>query len=69
MLKEKSVSESAITEAIRPLDTIQEIPRNSSLYYFATTLLMNKDKREMFMVLEADSKEWWLRMEEAANKK
>ncbi|WRX25116.1 Myb/SANT-like domain - like 9 [Theobroma cacao] len=53
-----------IPEAVRLLDNMeQEVPKKSQLYYFATKLFLNKDKRTMFMSLSTETRAWWLKME------
>ncbi|XP_022719182.1 L10-interacting MYB domain-containing protein-like [Durio zibethinus] len=53
-----------IPEAVRLLDNMEEeVPKKSLLYYFATKLLLNKDKRTMFMSLSTETRAWWLKME------
>jgi hypothetical protein len=54
----------SITDAVRLLDSISEVPKASPLYYFAIKLILNKDKREVFMALTPETKVWWLKMEE-----
>ncbi|XVF06279.1 hypothetical protein REPUB_Repub06bG0033800 [Reevesia pubescens] len=53
-----------IPEAVRLLDSMEEeVPKKSQLYYFATKLFLNKDKRTMFMSLSTETRAWWLKME------
>ncbi|OMO55186.1 hypothetical protein CCACVL1_27355 [Corchorus capsularis] len=53
-----------IPEAIRLLDSMEEeVPKKSQLYFFATKLFLNKDKRTMFMSLSTETRAWWLKME------
>ncbi|KAE8684177.1 Zeta-carotene desaturase [Hibiscus syriacus] len=53
-----------IPKAIQLLDNMEEeVPKKSQLYYFATKLFLNKDKRTMFMSLSTDIRAWWLKME------
>lgn len=53
-----------IPEAVRLLDNMEEeVPKKSQLYYFATKLFLNKDKRTMFMSLSSETRAWWLKME------
>lgn len=53
-----------IPEAVQLLDNMEEeVPKKSQLYYFATKLFLNKDKRTMFMSLSAETRAWWLKME------
>uniref|UniRef100_A0A6V7QVV1 Myb/SANT-like domain-containing protein n=1 Tax=Ananas comosus var. bracteatus TaxID=296719 RepID=A0A6V7QVV1_ANACO len=65
----KSSSGYSITEGIRLLDSIEEIPKASALYYFATKIILDKDKRELFMALAPDAKVWWLKMEQEERNK
>lgn len=59
----------SITDAIQLLDSISEVPKASPLYYFAIKLILNKDKREVFMALTPETKVWWLKMEEEESRK
>lgn len=59
----------SITDAIRLLDSIGEVPKASPLYYFAIKLILDKDKREVFMALSPETKVWWLKMEEHESRK
>ncbi|MBA0687298.1 hypothetical protein Goari_014847 [Gossypium aridum] len=53
-----------IPEAIRMLDNMEEeVPKMSKLYFFATKLFIDKDKRTVFMSLSSDIRAWWLKME------
>lgn len=53
-----------IPEAIRMLDNMEEeVPKMSQLYFFATKLFIDKDKRTVFMSLSSDIRAWWLKME------
>jgi hypothetical protein len=59
----------SITDAVRLLDCISEVPKASPLYCFAIKLTLNKDKREVFMALSPETKVWWLKMEEQESRK
>ncbi|KAL0922394.1 hypothetical protein M5K25_006377 [Dendrobium thyrsiflorum] len=52
-----------ITEAVRVLDSIEELEEDTELYGFSIDLLMQKDSREMFMALKAHKKFWYLKRE------
>ncbi|KAF3336899.1 PIF-like orf1 [Carex littledalei] len=59
----------SITDAVRLLDSISEVPKASPLYYFAIKLILDKDKREVFMALSPETKVWWLKMEKQESRK
>lgn len=52
-----------ITEAVRVLDSIEELEEDAELYGFSIDLLMQEDSREMFMALKASKKAWFLKRE------
>ncbi len=55
-----------ITDAVEVLTSMEaDVPQFSSPYRFATKLLLNKQKREMFMALKSYSARlWYLKAEE-----
>ncbi|KAH1031957.1 hypothetical protein J1N35_044131 [Gossypium stocksii] len=53
-----------IPQAIKVLDSLsEEIPEASPLYFFALKLLLNKDKRIMFLSINPKIRALWLKME------
>lgn len=58
-----------ITEAVRVLDSIEELEEDTELYGFSIDLLMQKENREMFMALKANRKAWYLKREFERSKK
>ncbi|KAH1081240.1 hypothetical protein J1N35_021001 [Gossypium stocksii] len=53
-----------IPQAVKVLDSMsEEVPEASPLYFFALRLLLNKDKRIMFLSINPKIKALWLKME------
>ncbi|XP_020596149.1 L10-interacting MYB domain-containing protein-like [Phalaenopsis equestris] len=58
-----------ITEAVRVLDSIEELEEDDELYGFSIDLLMQRESRELFLALKTDKKVWYLRREFEKSKK
>ncbi|KAK5836058.1 hypothetical protein PVK06_011805 [Gossypium arboreum] len=53
-----------IPEAFKVLDSMsEEVPEASTLYFFALRLLLNKDKRTMFLSINPKIRALWLKTE------
>nr|KJB15328.1 hypothetical protein B456_002G171500 [Gossypium raimondii] len=53
-----------IPQAVKMLDSMsEEVPEASSLYFFALRLLLNKDKRIMFLSINPKIRALWLKTE------
>ncbi|KAH1040563.1 hypothetical protein J1N35_042306 [Gossypium stocksii] len=53
-----------IPQAVKVLDSMsEEVPEASPLYFFALRLLLNKDKRIMFLSINPKIRALWLKME------
>ncbi|PPD95711.1 hypothetical protein GOBAR_DD07267 [Gossypium barbadense] len=53
-----------IPQAVKMLDSmLEEVPEASSLYFFALRLLLNKDKRIMFLSINPKIRALWLKTE------
>ncbi|MFQ6645420.1 hypothetical protein Gotur_019427, partial [Gossypium turneri] len=53
-----------IPQAIKVLDSLsEEVPKTSLLYFFSMKLLINKDKRIVFLSTNPNIRAWWLKME------
>ncbi|PPD81387.1 hypothetical protein GOBAR_DD21683 [Gossypium barbadense] len=53
-----------VPQAVKMLDSMsEEVPEASPLYFFALRLLLNKDKRIMFLSINLKIKALWLKME------
>ncbi|MBA0696153.1 hypothetical protein Goari_002736, partial [Gossypium aridum] len=53
-----------IPQAIKVLDSLsEEVPEASLLYFFSMKLLINKDKRIVFLSTNPNIRAWWLKME------
>ncbi|KAE8707937.1 G2/mitotic-specific cyclin-1-like [Hibiscus syriacus] len=58
-----------IQQAVKELDELsEEVPKASELYFFALELIMNKEKRAVFLSISPDIRVWWLKrkMEESS---
>ncbi|XP_012474247.1 L10-interacting MYB domain-containing protein [Gossypium raimondii] len=54
----------SIPQAVKMLDTMsEEVPEASPLYFFALRLLLNKDKRIMFLSINPKIRALWLKTE------
>ncbi|MBA0819036.1 hypothetical protein Gohar_028310 [Gossypium harknessii] len=53
-----------ISEAVKVLDTMsEEVPEASPLYFFSLRLLLNKDRRIMFLSINPKIRALWLKTE------
>ncbi|MFQ6620058.1 hypothetical protein Gotur_000282 [Gossypium turneri] len=53
-----------IPQAVKVLDSMsKEVPEASPLYFFALKLLLNKDKRIMFLLINPKIRALWLKTE------
>ncbi|KAL4324631.1 hypothetical protein GQ457_11G001190 [Hibiscus cannabinus] len=58
-----------IQHAIKILDGLsEEVPKASELYFFALNLIVNKEKRTLFLSIDPEIRIWWLKrkMEESS---
>ncbi|MFQ6666333.1 hypothetical protein Gotur_032712, partial [Gossypium turneri] len=54
----------SIPQAVKMLDSMsEEVPEASLLYFFALKLLLNKDKRIMFLSINPNIRSLWLKVE------
>ncbi|KAM7258207.1 hypothetical protein ACFE04_013948 [Oxalis oulophora] len=66
----KGIPEYTVKDAMKVLNAMNEIQKKSALGYFASTVIINKDKREYFMNLDDDDERlWWLQTRFEASKK
>ncbi|KAK8493535.1 hypothetical protein V6N11_050339 [Hibiscus sabdariffa] len=53
-----------IQHAIKILDGLsEEVPKASELYFFALNLMVNKEKRIVFLSIDPEIRIWWLKRE------
>ncbi|KAK9026708.1 hypothetical protein V6N11_039542 [Hibiscus sabdariffa] len=53
-----------IQHAIKILDGLsEEVPKASELYFFALNLIVNKEKRTVFLSIDPEIRIWWLKRE------
>ncbi|KAK8518400.1 hypothetical protein V6N12_017549 [Hibiscus sabdariffa] len=53
-----------IQHAIKILDGLsEEVPKASELYFFALNLMVNKEKRTVFLSIDPEIRIWWLKRE------
>ncbi|OMO49783.1 hypothetical protein CCACVL1_30802 [Corchorus capsularis] len=53
-----------IPTAIKVLDSLsEEVPKSSQLYFFSLKLMVNKEKRIVFLSISPEIRVWWLKAE------